>query len=68
MPTKEQIFHRQDYRPCPWDVASTELCFELQPEATLVRTRLKLQRKQEQAGEPLVLDGENLELLEIRLD
>ncbi len=68
MPTKEQIFHRQDYRPYPWDVASTELCFELLPEATLVRTRLKLQRKPEQAGEPLVLDGENLELLEIRLD
>ena len=56
-----------DYQPFPFEIEQTELWFDLDENATIVRSKLKLVRKPDMDG-PLILDGENLELLEIRLD
>jgi aminopeptidase N len=54
-----------DYRPPAWRVEHIELTFDLGIDETLVGARLHLQRERD---EPLRLDGEDLELLEIALD
>src|SRR5579875_702790 len=56
-----------DYRPPAWRVTRAELLFDLDPGATLVHSKLALQRDPAQHA-PLRLDGEDLELLEVRLD
>ncbi|TYO98119.1 aminopeptidase N [Geothermobacter ehrlichii] len=63
-----RIFHRGDYRPYPWLVDRVELDFHLDPRATEVTGRLHLRRRPDCPGEPLFLDGKQLELVAIRLD
>ena len=56
-----------DYRPPDWQVADIALHFDLDPDRTRVRARLEVTR----AGDhdrPLVLDGEELELLSLKVD
>ncbi|KAA0012549.1 aminopeptidase N [Billgrantia pellis] len=61
--------YRHDYRPPAYRVRHTELRFDLEPGATRVRARLHVERHPErQAGEPLVLDGEQLLLTSIAID
>ncbi|HEX5694391.1 MAG TPA: aminopeptidase N, partial [Arenimonas sp.] len=60
--------HLADYRAPAWRIARAELEFELDPAATLVTARLSLSPDPDQPGEPLELDGEDLELLAISLD
>jgi aminopeptidase N len=58
---------RQDYRPPDFRVRHLHLDFDLEPHATIVRSRIELER----IGEPdaaLVLDGRKLELVSIALD
>ena len=58
-----------DYQPPAFDVEHVDLGFELDAERTLVRSRLQLRRAPGiLAGSPVVLDGEALELLAVRLD
>ncbi|WP_345551525.1 aminopeptidase N [Microbulbifer aestuariivivens] len=60
----------KDYRQPDYLVDSTRLRFELEPNATLVQSRLKV-RRNPAAGEglpPLKLDGVNLELLSVAMD
>ncbi|HEY2344846.1 MAG TPA: aminopeptidase N [Xanthomonadaceae bacterium] len=58
-----------DYRAPAWRIVHAELAFELDAESTEVSARLQLRpNDSEQAGTPLVLDGQELELLEIVLD
>jgi aminopeptidase N len=60
----------QDYRPPDYLVETVELDLRLEPAATEVGARLAV-RRNPAAGPgrpPLVLDGQELELLEIRLD
>ncbi len=54
-----------DYRPPAYKVAHVALDFELAPEATIVKARLKLHRN---APGPLKLDGRKLDLLSITLN
>jgi aminopeptidase N len=56
-----------DYRPFPFQIESTELDFDLAPTATRVRARLTI-RRTGQPTEPLVLDGEKLRLIALKLD
>ncbi len=56
-----------DYRPPDWLVPDVALEFELDPERTLVHARLEVVRNGSHAR-PLVLDGEELELIELRVD
>jgi aminopeptidase N len=58
---------RQDYRPAPYRVARTELEFHLDEAATRVYATLHVERQNDTVG-PLVLDGEHLKLLDIKLD
>ena len=54
-----------DYRPPAWRVTHVELVFDLGIDATLVHSKLRLARDRDEA---LRLDGEDLELVEARLD
>jgi aminopeptidase N len=60
----------RDYSPPAYHVREVGLDFSLDAESTLVRARLRLERNPEHPDPdaPLVLDGRDLELLEIRLD
>ena len=61
---------RLDYRPPAFLLDTVDLRFELDPDATLVRSRLVLRRNPAHGdpAAPLHLDGEALTLLALRLD
>ncbi len=61
-----QAIHRKDYRAPDYRIESVALEFDLAPDATLVKSRLSMAAVN--SGAPLVLDGEDLELLSLRLD
>ncbi|MBE7183671.1 MAG: aminopeptidase N [Methylobacterium mesophilicum] len=66
---KNRVFRLEDYRPSLFRIPETHLTFELAPDATIVRARLLIARQNDaQPGAPLVLDGDELELVEARLD
>ena len=56
-----------DYTPYPFAIDQVDLRFDLDPDATRVRAELKI-RRTGAAGEPLVLDGEALELKAVAID
>ncbi|WP_194745271.1 aminopeptidase N [Thermaurantiacus tibetensis] len=56
-----------DYRPPDWLVETVDLRFELDPRRTLVHARLAVVRNGTH-DRPLVLDGEELELLALHVD
>ncbi len=58
---------RQDYRAAPYRVARTELEFHLDETTTRVYATLHVERQNDTIG-PLVLDGEHLKLIDIKLD
>ncbi|MBO9661553.1 aminopeptidase N [Dokdonella sp.] len=59
----------RDYRAPAWRVAEVELEFDLDPAATIVVARLLVERSVAVApAEPLRLDAEQVELLELRID
>ena len=64
---KPTVFLR-DYRPPAWRIAEVALEFDLDPAATIVAARLQVEPDPQQAGAPLHLDGEGLELIELRVD
>ncbi len=64
--TPTEVF-RRDYRPYPFALDHVELTFTLDPRETRVRSRLEV-RRIGAVNAPLVLDGEELTLREIRLD
>ena len=64
-----RLIQRSDYQPAAWQVHTVALQFDLEPAATLVRARLVLRRHvQARVDAPIRLDGEGLELLELKLD
>jgi len=67
-PAGHADIYLSDYSAPAWRVAHAELTFELDADATEVSARLHLKPDPEQAGAPLVLDGEDLDLLAIALD
>jgi aminopeptidase N len=58
---------RRDYQPSAYRISRTELEFHLDATATRVYATLHVERQGE-AGGPLVLEGENLKLLDVKLD
>ena len=64
---KPTVFLR-DYRAPAWRVTDVALEFDLDPAATIVSARLEVKQDAAQSGTPLRLDGEGLELLELRID
>ncbi|MGN7291798.1 aminopeptidase N [Rhizobium sp. SAFR-030] len=64
-----QIVHLADYRPTDFVLERVDLTFELDPTATRVEARLIFHRREGvDAGLPLILDGDELGLSELRLD
>jgi len=60
----------KDYTPPAYLVETAELDFELDPQTTHVRSRLRIHRNPAapQGAAPLVLDGQDLELISLELD
>ena len=65
-----QPIRLEDYRPPDYLVDQVELRFDLQPAATEVRARLAVRRNPAagRGARPLVLDGQELELIGLALD
>lgn len=58
-----------DYRPCSYVTPKIDLTLELDPQTTLVKSKLEVQRTEFcQPNEPLVLDTQDLELVSIQLN
>jgi len=66
MTTKKKIY-RKDYTPPPYLVESVDLRVELDPVATLISATLQMRANSKNPG-PLVLPGEQLELLSVHID
>jgi len=67
------LIHRLDYRPPAWRIPRIDLVFELDAQRTIVASELWLEPDldslgSDQRGAGLVLDGEGLELIELKLD
>lgn len=58
---------RQDYSPYPFRIPTVDLAFDLAPDLTQVHSRLTVERIHPEAA-PLVLNGEALSLISIRID
>lgn len=67
MSTVNRTIRLADYCPPAWRIPNIELTFELDPSMTLVHGRLEVERVHNQE-QPLVLDGEDLELVHIALN
>lgn len=64
-----QATYLSDYRPPAYRVTHTDLTFDLDPAAARVKARLHLERHPaREPGEPLVLEGEGLDLKAIAID
>jgi len=65
----ENIIYLKDYAATPYIIHTTDLSFELGEGETLVRSRLNVSRRDGVADDvPMILDGEALTLLSIRID
>jgi len=62
------VTYRKNYAPPNFSVETVEMGFDLDPVATRVATRLKLQRNASASDKSLVLYGEDLELVLLRLN
>jgi aminopeptidase N len=64
-----QVFHLEDYKPTDFLIPETHLDFRLHPERTIVKSTLQIERRQGvAAGIPLILDGDELKLVQVRID
>ena len=68
--SKARTVYRGDYTPPDFQVSKVELDVRLFEEETIVISHLKVKAREPNAPspKPLVLDGEQMELLEIKLD
>ena len=63
-----QAVHRKDYTPPSYLVDTVEIAFDLTPDSTRVSSRMTIQRHREALNNTLVLQGEELTLVQIRVD
>lgn len=63
------IFRLEDYRPSDYLIRKTELDFQLDPEKTIVKARLTIERRDSIAhSAPLILDGDELHLVSLHIN
>jgi aminopeptidase N len=68
-PKDPATIRREDYRPPAWFIPEVELDFDLALERTLVRSKLDVRRsKSAKADEPLVLQGDDIMPLSVKVD
>ncbi len=67
---KSKALSRGDYRPSEYTITRTELEFDLDDTATVVKSKLNLKRNPDlkDAGGPLILDGENMKLMSVKMN
>jgi len=59
----------KDYRPPAYTARQVDLVFQLEPEQTLVAVKTVFERNEGiEVGTPLVLDGDELELVSLKID
>jgi aminopeptidase N len=63
-----QPIRLKDYRPPDWLVETVSLDFSLHPTATRVRATLVLRPSLKAASAPLILEGDELSLVSLKLD
>jgi aminopeptidase N len=64
-----KTFRLEDYKPTDYAISETHLAFRLDPLATTVKSRLRVSRREGVALDaPLVLDGEELKLVSVKVD
>ncbi|WP_292938042.1 aminopeptidase N [Noviherbaspirillum sp.] len=63
-----QTIYRKDYTPPGFLVETVEMGFDLDPESTRVATRLTLRRNPASKGKSLLLYGEALRLVQLRMN
>jgi aminopeptidase N len=63
-----QPIHLKDYRPPDWLVETVALDVSLHPTQTKVRATLTLKPNPQAAAAPLILDGDGLSLVSLKLD
>lgn len=59
---------RKDYRLTDFEITAVTLDFKLGKDSTLVTSRLEIKRRVGGGKDPLILDGEGLELLKLSID
>lgn len=68
-PSDPATIRREDYRPPAWFIPEIALDFDLALERTLVRSKLDVRRsKSAKADEPLVLQGDDILPLSVKVD
>lgn len=63
-----QTIYRKDYTPPPYLVDTVELGFDLDPERTIVASRLTMRRNPDSVASGIELYGEKLELIALRMN
>ncbi|MRG55954.1 aminopeptidase N [Phyllobacterium sp. SYP-B3895] len=64
-----KVFHLEDYKPTDFLIPETHLDFTLDPERTIVKSKLIVERRAGVGADaPLILDGDELKLVDIRID
>jgi aminopeptidase N len=63
-----QTIYRKDYTPPSYLVETVELGFDLDPARTIVANRLTLRRNPDSAGREIELNGEDIELVALRMN
>jgi len=64
-----QAVRLKDYRKPPYTISKADLVFRLDPASTIVTAKLTVERDRDTpAGEALRLDGDELELLSLKID
>jgi len=65
----KQMHHLNDYQTFPYAILTLDMTVEIKPDKSFVSAKLVIEpRPETEKGTELALDGEELELLEIRLD
>lgn len=65
---KPNEIKREEYKPYPYEIPRADLNFLIYDDHVIVQSRLHLSAKSGQKGAPVVLDGQKLELLSLKID
>ncbi len=68
MKTNHRTIHREDYTEPDYYTPEIRMSFELNPESTLIRSVLSVERNKSKQHSPLVLSGECMKLIEVSID
>jgi len=66
---KQPVFRLEDYSITPYSLPNIELCFQLDPEKTIVKSTLTVNRRDGvSVGTALILDGDELNLISLKIN